>query len=150
MQRTLQARVAASPDFNYVRQDIAYYKKKVQDPTVSLNQDARIKELADQKALVAQRKKDLEARQGSRDKVLDLTLDMVEANLPPAPPVDKKPKVDVSSDASSDGTDDLSVQGKSPKDDPQLDEAVNIMADYTKMLRDSGSKLVQTTPAAAK
>jgi hypothetical protein len=35
-----------------------------------------------------------------------------------------------------------------PTDDPQLDEAVNIMSDYTKLLRDSGSKLVQapTTP----
>jgi hypothetical protein len=28
-----------------------------------------------------------------------------------------------------------------------LDEAVNIMSDYTRMLQDAGSKLVQTTPA---
>ena len=56
------ARVAASPDFGYVRQDIAFYKKKTQDGTVSLDEATRIKEQADMKALEAQRKKDLTAR----------------------------------------------------------------------------------------
>src|SRR5271156_3759768 len=45
------ARVAASPDFGYVREDIAYYKKRLLDNTISLNEAARIKEQADQKDL---------------------------------------------------------------------------------------------------
>ena len=138
------ARVAASPDFNYVRQDIGYYKKKVTDKTVSLNQDTRIKEQADLKAENLQRKKDLAARKSSRDTELDLTLDMVAQNQPPAPPIAKKPKV-ASSDDTDSTDDDLDSAINNATDDPQLDEAVNIMGDYTHLLQDAGSKLVQTT-----
>jgi len=142
------ARVAASPDFGYVRQDIAYYKKKVQDTTVSLNATVRLKEQDDLKALNAQRKKDLAARNSSRDTMLDLTLDMVAQNLPAAlPSTEKKPKLDTSDSDSDDDDADLNSAINNPPDDPQLDEAVNIMSDYTRMLQDAGSKLVQATPA---
>lgn len=143
-------RVAASPDFAYVRQDIAYFKKRVQDNTVSLNEAVRLKEMDDQKALSEARKKDLSLRQPGRDKVLELTLDMVDQNLPPAPPVVKKPKVDLSGDSDSDDGPDLESTVNNPTDDPQLDEAVNVMSDYTKMLHDSGSTLVQAAADTAK
>ena len=144
------ARVAASPDFGYVRQDIAFNKKKEQDRTVSLNEAARLNEQVDLKALEAQRKKDLAARKSSRDTMLDLTLDMVAQNQPAAPPVEKKPKAATAdSDSDSDSDADLDSAINSPADDPQLDEAVNIMNDYTRMLRDSGSKLVQASPDVA-
>jgi carboxyl-terminal processing protease len=141
------ARVAASPDFGYVRQDIAINKKKVEDSTVSLNEAVRLKEQADLKVLNAQRKKDFAARKSSRDTMLDLTLDMVAQNLPPAPPVEKKPKINPA-DSNPDDDADLNSAINNPTDDPQLDEAVNIMSDYTRMLHDSGSKLVQTAPDA--
>ena len=143
------ARVAASPDFNYLREDIAFDKKQVDDKSVSLNEAVRLKEQEDLKAQKAARKKDLLARQPSRDKVLDLSLDMVDQNLPATPPVDKKPKVNLSDDTdAADEAEDAAT--KDPTDDPQLDETVNIMADYTKMLRDSGSKIVQATPPVGK
>ena len=138
------ARVAASPDFGYVRQDIAYYKKKVDDKTVSLNEDERLKEQADLKTENLQRKKDLTARKSTRDTELDLTLDMVAANQPPAPPDTKKPKTDPADADSDSGDADLDAAISNATDDPQLDEAVNIMSDYTKILQNSGSKLVQT------
>ena len=140
------ARVAASPDFNYVRQDIAFYKKKVTDGTVSLNEATRLKEQADMKDLEAQRKKDLLARKSSRDTSLDLTLDMVAQNQPAAPPVIKKAKTNSSDDADSADDADLDSAINNPTDDPQLDESVNIMTDYTRMLRDAGSSLVQASP----
>ncbi len=146
LQKASMARVVGSPDFGYVRQDIDYYKKKLLDSNISLNEAVRIKEQADQKTLMAQRKKDLLARQAGRDKVLELTLDMVDQNLPAAPPVVAKPKVDTSSDDSEDEPDPTD-DAANPTDDPQLDEAVNIMTDYTRMLQLSGSKLVQATPA---
>jgi carboxyl-terminal processing protease len=138
-------RVADSQDFNYVRQDIAFYKKKVQENTVSLNEDTRLKEQADLKAQEEQRKKDLLARKSTRDSVLDLTLDMVAANQPAAPPSNKKMKLDPSDD--SDDTDsNLNSAINNPTVDPQLNEAVNIMSDYTRMLQDgtTASKLAQT------
>jgi carboxyl-terminal processing protease len=137
------ARVNASPDFAYVRQDIAYYKKKVQSPVVSLNLAQRQKETADLKAQNEARKKDLEARKATRDKELELTLDMVDKNLPATPPVEKKQKT-----SEDDGDDDISFDPDASKDgvtdDPQLDEAVNVMTDYTRLLHDSGSTLVQS------
>ena len=84
------ARVAASPDFGYVRQDIAFYKKKVTDSVVSLNEATRLKEQADLKAENAQRKKDLLARKSGRDTMLDLTLDEVAQNQPPRRPWRRK------------------------------------------------------------
>jgi len=144
------ARVAASPDFNYLRQDIAYDKKQLQNKTVSLNEAVRLKEQEDLKTQKAARKKDMEARAGTRDKVLELTLDMVDNDLPAAPPVEKKPKVSLSEDSDPNADAEAAALAKEPKDDPQLDEAVNIMSDYTKMLHDSGSRLVQSKPTANK
>ena len=148
LKATSLKRVADSPDFGYVRQDIAFYKKKVDDTTVSLNEATRLKEQTDLKAQEAQRKKDLLARKSTRDSMLDLTLDMVAQNLPAAPPSNKKPKLD-QSDSDSDGDNNLDSAINNPTVDPQLDEAVNIMSDYTRMLQDSNSKLVQTSPAPA-
>jgi carboxyl-terminal processing protease len=137
------ARVAASSDFDYLRERIAYFKKRMQDPTVSLNLAVRLKEKADLKAEDEQHKKDLAAHAATRDKNLELTLDMVENNLAAAPPVDKKPKVDADDD---DDTADADIDGSDTAvdtDDPQLDESIDIMCDYTAMLHDAGSKLVQ-------
>ena len=59
-------------------------------------------------------------------------------------PWSKKPKVDLSDgDADSDANLDSAINN--PTDDPQLDEAVNIMSDYTRLLQDANSKLVQTS-----
>ena len=86
--------MARSTDFDYLRQDIAYYKKRVDDTTVSLNEATRLKEVDDLKAENLARKKNLEARSAGRDKMLELTLDEVEKNLPAAPPEVKKPQLD--------------------------------------------------------
>jgi len=143
------ARVTASPDFSYVREDIAYYKKKIKDETVSLNEATRVKEQADLKTENEERKKDLAARKSTRDTELDLTLDMVAANQDPAPPkVDKKAK-HADDDGDTDD-DELNSAIANATDDPQLDEAVNIMSDYTRLLQEPNSKLVQTSTAAAK
>jgi carboxyl-terminal processing protease len=141
------ARVSASPDFAYIRQDIAYNKKKNDDPTISLNLAVRQKELDDIKSRYAERKKDLAARAPTRDKMLEITLDTVDQNLPAEPPVVKKPKVDPDEDADPGEGPDMDDAANNPTVDPQLDEAINVMTDYTNLLRNSGSKLVQATPA---
>jgi len=141
------ARVAGSTDFNYLRQDITFYKKRVNDTTVSLNEAARLKEADDLKATELARKKDLESRKAGRDKDLELTLDMVEKDLPAAPAVVKKPEVDPDDSDSDSTTPDVEETLNAPTVDPQLNEAVNITADYVKMLQGPDSKLVQTTPA---
>jgi carboxyl-terminal processing protease len=139
------ARVASSADFKYLEQSIAFYKKRVTDTTVSLNEAARLKEANDLKATETAHEKDLENRKGGRDKDLEITLDTVDRNLPAAPAVTKKPVTDDDSD--SDGsTPDLEETMNAPVVDPQLNEAVSIMTDYVHLLQNPGSKLVQSTP----
>ena len=77
--------------------------------------------------------------------MLELTLDMVDRNLPAAPPVVKKPKT-VQTMIPIDGPD-IDDAIDNPTDDPQLDEAVNVMTDYTNLLHEVGSKIVQAAPA---
>jgi hypothetical protein len=101
------------------------------------------------KVLEAARKKDLLARKSTRDTMLDLTLDMVANDEPAAPPTDKKLKLnqgDGDADSDDDDDDNIGSAIKNATDDPQLDEAVNIMTDYTQLLRNSGSALVQSSP----
>ena len=142
------ARVAVSTDFNYLRQDIAFYKKRVVDPTVSLNEAARLKETDQLKTEALARKKDLESRKGTRDKDLELTLDMVDKNQPAAVASTKKPQLDDDDSDSDASTPDLEATINSPTVDPQLNETVNIMSDYVHLLQGADSKLVQNAPTA--
>jgi carboxyl-terminal processing protease len=143
------ARVASSTDFDYLRQDIAYYKKRVDDTTVSLNEASRLKETDDLKAENLARKKNLEARSAGRDKSLELTLDEVEHNLPAAAPEVKKPEADDDDSDSDSPTLDIDTALNAPVIDPQLDETVNIMSDYAHLLQGSPAKLVQNAPPHA-
>ncbi len=140
-------RVASSTDFNYLRQDIAFYKKRVVDTTVSLNEATRLKETDELKASALARKKDLENRRAGRDKDLELTLDMVDKDQPAAVATTKP--LDLNDDDSdSDGaTPDLEATINAPTVDPQLNETVNIMADYVRLLDGSDAKFVQNAPA---
>ncbi len=141
-------RVANSTDFNYLRQDIAFYKKRVVDTTASLNEAARLKETEELKTAALARKKDLENRKAGRDKDLELTLDMVDKNQPAAVATTKSPQVD-QDDSDSDGaTPDLEATINTPSVDPQLNETVSIMTDYVQLLRDADSKLVQNAPTS--
>ena len=142
------ARVAASTDFDYLKQDIAFYKKRVDDTTVSLNEAQRQAETAKLKATNLARKKDLESRRAGRDKDLELTLDMVDKNLPAAVAVVKKPTVDPDDADSDSTTPDLESTINAPVVDPQLNETVDIMTDYVKLLQGPDPKLVQGTASS--
>jgi carboxyl-terminal processing protease len=144
-----QARVAGSTDFNYLRQDIAFYKQRVTDTTVSLNEAARLKESDDLKTAALARKKDLESRKAGRDKDLELTLDQVDRDLPAAPAPVKKPLIDPDDADSDSATPDLEASINAPAVDPQLNEAVNIMTDYVQLLQNPGSRIVQSSPPAS-
>jgi carboxyl-terminal processing protease len=143
------ARVAKSTDFNFLRQDIAYYKKRMDDTTESLNEAARIKETDDLKAENLARKKYLESHSAGRDKTLELTLDEVENNLPAAAPKINKPEADADDSDSDSPTLDIDAAQNAPVVDPQLDETVNIMSDYAHLLQGADSKLVQNAPPPA-
>jgi carboxyl-terminal processing protease len=78
------ARVAADPEFAYVREDIQLYKKQQADKTVSLNEQQRLKEKAEAEARTKARNKERLARKDPAEKVYEITLK--QAVLPGLPP----------------------------------------------------------------
>ena len=59
----------------------------------------------------------------------------------------KKPVIDPDDADSDSANPDLESTMNAPAVDPQLNEAVNIMADYVRLLQGPSPKLVQSTPA---
>lgn len=76
------ARVAASPDFRFVKQDIALYLERKKDKTVSLNYAKRLAERTVDEARAAARNKERAARKVPPLSVTDITLQDIEAGKP--------------------------------------------------------------------
>jgi carboxyl-terminal processing protease len=80
-------RIEADPDFAWVRQEIARFKKIQAEKSVSLNEAQRRKEKQEQDDRVKARKKELAARPEPPGKVYDITLKLAEEPGLPAPTV---------------------------------------------------------------
>ncbi len=78
-------RISADRDFEYVREDVERYRKVRAEKTVSLNEEARRTEIAENKARMEARKKEQAARQESLPTTWEITLKNVgNPGLPPA------------------------------------------------------------------
>ncbi len=75
-------RVAASPDFKFVRQDIALYLERKNDKTVSLNYARRLAERKEEEARKAARNKERAARLIPPLSVTDITLQDIVSGKP--------------------------------------------------------------------
>lgn len=76
------ARVAASPEFRFVKQDIALYLERRKEKTVSLNYAKRLAEREVEKARQAGRNKERAARKAAPLPVAELTLEDIAAGKP--------------------------------------------------------------------
>lgn len=76
------ARVAVSPEFKYVRQDIAIYLKNKKDKTVSLNYARRLAERNEEEARKTGRNKERAARKTPPLSVTEITLQDIAAGKP--------------------------------------------------------------------
>jgi carboxyl-terminal processing protease len=129
-------RVAKDPDFNYIEQDIADFRKEEADKSISLNEAER---LADQKSRAARaeaRMKERLSRKKSDEKVFDITLKNADvAQLQPVPVKTNS----IASASSQDFDDDPSADTDSGSEDtldldPTLAETRHILADYVSMI----------------
>lgn len=80
-----QARVAASKDFGYVREDIEQFRKLQADKSVSLNEAQRLREKEEAEARQKAREQERLARHGPEPKIYELTLRHVDEPGLPAP-----------------------------------------------------------------
>ena len=143
LRRRSEERVKNDPEFHYVMEDMDRLRHKIDENRISLNEDVRKKELADDKLRKGTRSKERLARNQQEPQIYRVTLDTVDKpNLQlvmypgklaeakkngVAPKVDPEAAPDADSDlissAGSDG------DNKEPAIDPERDEALNILAD---------------------
>jgi carboxyl-terminal processing protease len=130
-------RIAADPDFTWLREDIEKFRERQANPTVSLNEGQRRKEKSEADAKVAVRKKERERHAMPLPTAYEITLKNADqAGLPE--PNSASAGVAGSHSAPVDGDEDPD----SPTDarvhprDITLDETMRILADYSALLRD--------------
>ncbi len=144
LRRRSEERIKNDPEFHYVVEDIDRLRHKVDENRISLNEDARKKELQDDKLRKETRSKERLARNQEEPRIYRVTLDTVDkpnlqlimypGKLAEAKKNGTAPKVDP--DAASDADTDLIAGAgsadddtKTPAIDPERDEALSILAD---------------------
>jgi carboxyl-terminal processing protease len=160
LRRRSEERVKNDPEFHYVMEDIGRLRHKIDDNRISLNEELRKKETADDKLRKETRSKDRLARSQEEPRIYRVTLDTVDkpnlqlimypGKLAEAKKNGVTPKVDpeAASDADSDlvGGTDSQGDSKDPVIDPERDEALNILADFVELSR--GPKTASANPNA--
>src|SRR6516164_8791134 len=143
LRRRSEEREKNDPEFHYVMEDMDRLRHKIDENRISLNEDVRKKELADDKLRKETRSKERLARNEEEPRIYRVTLDTVDkpnlqlvmypGKLAEAKKNGTVPKVD--SDAAPDADSDLlgsagsNSDNKEPAIDPERDEALNILAD---------------------
>ena len=142
-------------------EDMERLRHRIDDNRISLNEDTRRKEIADDKIRKETRSKERLARQTEEPRVYRLTLDTVDkpnlqlimfpGKIASANKKGVSPKVapEAAGDADSDDDDAIasgSDDAKDPVIDPERDEALNILADLVDLSR--GPKTASATPVS--
>ena len=160
LRRRSEERVKNDPEFHYVTEDMDRLRHKIDENRISLNEDLRKKELADDKLRKETRSKERLARNQEEPRIYRVTLDTVDkpnlqlvmypGKLAEAKKNGVAPKVD--SEAASDADSDLigsagsDSDNKEPAIDPERDEALNILGDLADFSR--GPKTASATHQA--
>jgi carboxyl-terminal processing protease len=160
LRRRSEERVKGDPEFHYVTEDMDRLRHKIDENRISLNEDLRKKELADDKLRKQTRSKERLARNQEEPRIYRVTLDTVDkpnlqlimypGKLAEAKKNGVTPKVDpeAAPDADSDviGAATGDNDNKEPAIDPERDEALNILADLAAFSR--GPKTVSASHQA--
>jgi len=158
LRRRSEERVKGDPEFHFVMEDIDRLRHKIEENRISLNENVRKKELADEKARKETRSKERLARNEEEPRIYRVTLDTVDKpNLQlimyPGKLAEAK-KNGAASKLDSDSTDSDLIDGvpgdddsKDPLVDAERDEALNILADLVDLSK--GPKTASTDTKAS-
>jgi carboxyl-terminal processing protease len=148
LQRRSAERVQNTAEFHYVMEDMERLRQKLTDNRISLNEDVRRKEIADDKLRKETRTKERLASNQEEPRIYRLTLDTVDKPslqlimFPGKLAAAKKGGVStkVAPEAAPDADSDLIGGGdesdtKEPAIDPERDETLNILADLVDLSR---------------
>jgi carboxyl-terminal processing protease len=153
LKRRSAERVQQNQEFHYVMEDMDRLRHKLDENRITLNEDARRKELQDEKSRKETRSKERLAHREEEPSIYRVTLDNVDkpnlqlimypGKLAQAKAKDGATKVSPEA-APDDDTDTIGVadDAKEPAIDPERDEAVNILADFVDLSK--GPKTAST------
>lgn len=130
--RASQARVAASPEWGYAREDIERYKKEVADKTVSLNEEERRAERAADEARDKKRRKERMERAAGKPeapKPLEITLEALDGVVPSTAAAKAVAAEDDDGPKGGDKKKEDEYSKAPPAPDLMLDESLLILAD---------------------
>ena len=153
LRRRSAERVQRDPEFHYVTEDMDRLRHKLDENRISLNEDARRKELQEEKVRKETRSKERLARHEEEPNIYRVTLDNVDkpnlqlimypGKLAQAKAKDGATKVSPEA-APDDDTDTIGAADdtKEPAVDPERDEGLSILADLVDLSR--GPKTAST------
>ncbi len=133
-------RIASAQEYAFILEDIEEMKKRKADPSVSLNEAARITEKSDRKVRTDARKKERQTLDPKPVPVFEFTLEGLEKGEAPKL-VGAKTETETDVDVPK-ATDD--EEAEDPDDakriEPQLRETLNILVDYLELLAAKGER----------
>ena len=137
LQAASKLRIEQSKEFAYLLDDIEQIKKRKEDKTVSLNEEVRLKEKAEDKARAEARKDERADRDKPSSHIFELTWEMAqnEEPLKPFDPNKHKEDADLAQTKTPEGEDAEDVEAESdPLIDPHLDETIEITRHFLNLL----------------
>ena len=126
------SRVAANPEFGYIREDYAKMRERIEENALSLNKTERLAEIEADKARREARIAERKQRGEPELFAMEVTLDTVDAPELQKVSLDKPPKKSLAE--SEDSEDPAAPDEEEPFVDPARDEALLIMQDYIRLL----------------
>lgn len=132
LKRRSDARIAADPDFTYLKAEIVRFKKTMAQKTFSLNEADRLKEKSDAEARIKKRKAELLARPATKEK--DYLITLANADAPGLPaPIDPKAEAKKTARNTDDPIANPDTEGL-PVIDTTLTESEHILADLISLM----------------
>jgi len=133
-------RVARDPEFGYLREEMDRLKTLLEEKTISLNEDQRLKDKKAETKREESRKKERKARKNGEFKTTEITLQQLEGGKPHAPAFTRK----VMEEAATHMDDPPEVPDPTePVSDPVFDEGLRILSDMIELSLKSGGNSTQ-------
>lgn len=127
-----EARVTANREFEYIREDYAKMRERIEENALSLNKTERLAEIEADKARREARIAERKQRGAPELFAMEVTLDTVESPELQKVSLDKPPKKSLAE--AEDSEDPAAPDEEEPFVDPVRDEALLIMQDYIRLL----------------
>ena len=130
LRKRSQERIAKDPEYDYIRDDMARMKARLDEKSVSLNEVKRRQQQKADKDRYAQRKRERAERKVPPLQVTEITLQSISQGSTNAPALTRKVLDDARAILDENSDDETR---KDPLVDPEFDEGLNVMSDLIEL-----------------